>query len=264
MIATASEAGAVLAVGLDFRFFCASKFMKQALDSKLLGNIISFDLRQGVISQWPSVSDSLIRKDGAGGGVLIDFGVHVLDLLLWWLGDYDSFEYYDDAMGGVEADCELYLRLQCGASGSVELSRTRNLRNTCIIRGELGALEIGIWETDPLVQLKINDHDVVLSGRVEGQNGINETWQEVFRNQLDDFVDAARHHREPFIPGHEGKRSIKLIEACYHLRQLRKHPWVFPKFSRPRTAPDNDENRSRRPATPSGRSAPFDLQSSFL
>lgn len=226
----ASQASAILAVGLDFRFFAASKFVKHALANSLLGNIFSFDIRLGVISRWPFASDFLVRKDSAGGGVLIDFGVHVLDLLIWWLGDYDRLEYYDDAMGGVEADCELRLWLRCGASGIVELSRTRDLRNTCVIRGEHGELEIGMWNPDPLVRLRIKNQDIALHGRVNSKNGIETNWQEVFRRQLDDFAEAVLEHRQPFIPGHEGKRSIKLIEACYDSRQLRKHPWVFPKM----------------------------------
>ena len=46
---------------------------------------------------------------------------------------------------------------------------------------------------------------------------------DLFRRQLDDFVDAVRSHREPFIPGQEGKRAVELIEVCYALRQPLKH-----------------------------------------
>jgi len=60
----------------------------------------------GYRSFWKVASDFMFRKE-AGGGVLADTGAHLLDLLLWWLGDYESVEYCDDAVGGVEADCEL-------------------------------------------------------------------------------------------------------------------------------------------------------------
>ena len=35
--------------------------------------------------------------------------------VLWWFGDYQSFLYRDDAMGGVEADCLLELEMRDGA-----------------------------------------------------------------------------------------------------------------------------------------------------
>src|SRR5262249_3465764 len=109
MLEAASSAGTVLAVGLEYRFFNSSRFTKRALGNNLLGDIRSFDLRLGIIPTWPFATDYLLRKESAGGGVLADFGVHVLDLLLWWLGDYESVEYRDDAVGGVEAECELNL-----------------------------------------------------------------------------------------------------------------------------------------------------------
>jgi len=228
MIETANKTGAVLAVGLIRRFCESSQFVKQVLESGLLGDIISFDLREGVVFQWPVVSDFMFRRE-TGGGVLADIGVHALDMLLWWLGGYESVEYYDDAMGGVEADCEIHLRLQNGATGVVELSRTRNLRNTCILYGERGVLEAGTNLTgfDPFVCLKAKHGDVVLSGRAM-RDGLTEiTLLDVFRRQLDDFVDAIVNHREPLVPGQEGRRSVELIEACYTSRQALKHPWVF-------------------------------------
>jgi predicted dehydrogenase len=227
MIEAASNTGAVLAVGLVRRFYGASQFVKQIMKNGWLGNILDFDCREGIIYRWTAASDSMFRKETAGGGVFVDIGIHVLDLLLWWLGDYESVQYYDDAMGGVEADCELYLRLQCGASGVVELSRTRNLRNSWIIRGEGGTLEV---ETDfnPLIRFKTKNQDVVLTGRVTRDGVADKTIQNAFRRQLDDFVDAILSHREPFVPGQEGRRAVELIETCYAVRQPLKQPWTFP------------------------------------
>lgn len=228
MIAAARGTETTLAVGMDYRFFHASQFVKHLLDQKWLGSITHVDLRQGVMLSWPMASDYLLRKETAGGGVLIDFGVHVLDLLLWWLGDYDHVEYYDDAVGGVEADCELHLTLQCGAVGVVELSRTRTLRNTCIIEGERGTLEVGIWDPNPLVRLRIAGQERDLTGKITLEHAREDMFRDIFRRELANFTDAIRDRREPFIPGREGRRAVGLIEACYRSRQLLKHPWVFP------------------------------------
>src|SRR5579872_287973 len=116
MIAAAAAGRATLAVGLDFRFFDSSLLVRNLLRDGLLGAIRGFDLRQGVIPRWPFATDFLLRKETAGGGVLADFGVHVLDLLLWWLGDWTAVDYRDDAVGGVESDCEMELTLGSGPS----------------------------------------------------------------------------------------------------------------------------------------------------
>lgn len=56
--------------------------------------------------------------------MLNDTGAHTLDSILWWLGNYDSFEYYNDSQGGVDANCKIYLVMKNGAKGTIELSRT--------------------------------------------------------------------------------------------------------------------------------------------
>jgi predicted dehydrogenase len=241
MIAAAAAGRTVLAVGLDFRFFDASLFVRNLLRDGLLGEIRRFDLRQGVIPRWPFATDFLLKKEMAGGGVLADFGVHVLDLLLWWLGDWTEVEYRDDALGGVESDCEMRLTLGAGIAGTVEISRTRNLRNTCIFEGERATLEAGIWDSDPEIRLSIADREVALAGhaRRESGSGLSRSglnFADVFVRQIDDFARAIRGRREPFVPGSEGRRSLALIEACYERRQPLVLPWSIVPAARERAS----------------------------
>ena len=225
MISAAETSGAALAVGLDFRFFDSTRFVKDFLAEGILGELKGFDLRQGVIPRWPFATDFLLRKETAGGGVLADFGVHVLDLLLVWLGDWDAIDYRDDAEGGIESDCELLLRMRSGLEGIAEISRTRNLRNTCIFEGERASLEVGIWDPDPTITLRFGGQETSLVGRA-GSSRL--TFQDVFVRQIDDFAAAIREGREPFVPGREGRRSQELIEACYAARQPLELPWSNP------------------------------------
>jgi len=226
MIATADAAGVQLAVGLDFRFVTATRFVRQAMKGGLLGQVIRFDLRMGDIlpASYVIRSDYIVRKDAAGGGVLIDLGVHALDLILWWFGDYDDVAYHDDSMGGVEANALLDLSMKSGAQGTVELSRFRRLRNSCVIEGERGSLEVGVWTGDGLLDLKLRDHELVM----KGQDVADKSWRQIFCLQIDDFADAIRANREPFVPGRQGKRSVELVEACYAARQPLTQPWMFP------------------------------------
>jgi predicted dehydrogenase len=226
MIKAAARSGNTLAIGLVRRFYQSSLFVKQLLEQGLLGDITSFDHREGSIYSWKVTSDFMFRKE-AGGGVLADTGSHALDMLLWWLGDYSAVEYFDDSMGGVEADCELRLRMQNGVSGVVELSRTRTLRNTTIIQGEKGTLEVGTG-SNPHLSLQIKDEELALSGHVVRGKTTGQDILDVFCRQLEDFADAINYHRQPFISGQEGKRAIELIETCYALRQPLKQLWTLP------------------------------------
>jgi predicted dehydrogenase len=225
MIAAAEDGNATLAVGLDFRFFEGSFFVRELFRDRLLGEIRRFDLRQGVIPRWPFATDFLLKKEMAGGGVLADFGVHVLDLLLWWLGDWAGVEYWDDAQGGIESDCEMRLTMRSGAVGTVEISRTRNLRNTCVFEGERATLEVGVWDPDPEIKLILAGSEVHLSGHARRRETGSLSFTDVFVRQIDDFAAAIRERREPFVPGREGRRSQELIEECYARRRFLELPW---------------------------------------
>lgn len=226
MIHAAKHGNAVLAVGLVRRFFTATQWVKAALDAGLLGPIESFDFREGVVFNWPVASDFFFLKETAGGGVLIDTGAHTLDLLLWWLGKVASFEYYDDSCSGVEADCELYLRLASGGQGVVELSRTRNLRNSAILRGQRGEIEISLHSNRLIARPKeiLAYKNSVMSGyRLPKQS-----FQELFVLQIKDWLQAIKSGKIPLVPGVEAARSIAFINACYEKRQLLELPWVRP------------------------------------
>ena len=224
IISAAEAAGLVLAVGLVRRFYPSSQFVRGGIEQGLIGDITRFDVTEGRVFDWPAASDSFFRKEISGGGVLIDTGVHVLDLLLWWLGDPESLEYYDDAAGGVEADCYLQMRYPNGIVGTVEISRTRNLRNSCILYGTRGTLHVGT-DFDSQVSLTLKGREMTLTGQVFRDRAGPSEFLEPYRRQLDNFADAVLNGQEPLVPGHEGRRSLAVIESCYAARRPLLKPW---------------------------------------
>lgn len=222
MIEAADQAGVVLSTGLLRRYYEASGYIKKLLEHKMLGNILSFDVREGMIFSWKSASDFMFRKFG-GGGVMVDTGIHVLDTILWWMGDYEELSYFDDAAGGVEANAVLHMTMQNGAKGTMELSRTRNLRNTFRMQGERGSLEVSAG-VNPKIRLKLENNESWLDGQVEKKKPDRNN-KDVFIRQLADFAQAIQQNRPPYITGREGKRAVEAMEACYALKQPLAEPW---------------------------------------
>ncbi len=150
MADAATAGGAVLTVGHFRRLFPAVRLIRAALDAGHLGLPVGFDAEEGDAYTWGLATLSNLRKDQGGGGVLIDIGSHVLDLLLYFFPDgWEVLDYRDNALGGVETDCELRLRLTRPTGpveGRVELSRTRRLRSTLRIACERGTLELRTGE----------------------------------------------------------------------------------------------------------------------
>ncbi|MDX1630319.1 MAG: Gfo/Idh/MocA family oxidoreductase [Thermoanaerobaculia bacterium] len=226
MIGASRETGVVLAVGLEFRFLPGFRAVADLLRSGALGTLESVDLQQGVDLFWPLASDYLFRKDQAGGGVLMDFGSHVLDLLLWWLGDLELLSYEDDARGGVEANCEIELRAASGAPVRVELGRNRNLRNTCRFRGNRALLEVDVWSWSPTIQLTFGGAGTWVEGRGEAGSGQPAELREAFVAEIEEFLTAIAEDRPARISGEEGARHIRLIEKCYASRRRLVFPWL--------------------------------------
>jgi predicted dehydrogenase len=224
LLAAAARSGSTLAVGLDFRYFPPNRLVKDILRGGTLGEVVSFDLRQGGSSRWPFASGYAFGRQTAGGGVLVDYGVHMLDLLLWWLGDLDVVAFKDDARGGVETDCKGELRSASGAVGTFQLSRVRELRNTCVIATANGELEVGLFAPDAEVRLRWRDAESELRGAAADEASL----RDVFVRQLHDFVDATLRKKAPFVSGDEGRRSVALIAACYEAREPLVHEWDFP------------------------------------
>ena len=72
-------------------------------ERQALGRVQSFRCTWCHAYDWPGKSAFKFQRKDSGGGVPMDHGTHMIDLLLWWLGDAVALQYQDDAMGGVEA-----------------------------------------------------------------------------------------------------------------------------------------------------------------
>jgi predicted dehydrogenase len=231
MIAAAEASGRLLAVGLLRRFHDALRFAKQAIDARVLGDLQRVEIREGSAYRWKVATDAMFRPPA--GGVLADAGAHALDLLAWWFGDGEVVSYRDDAMGGVEADCEVRLRLPGGVEAFVELSRTRSMPNICVLTGTRGRLEVGT-KTDSMVRIALGDGRIVMAAKpVEAGARPPASLVDLGRRQLEDFVSAIRHGREPYVTGRHGRGSVALIESCYPRRQPLEYSWE----TQDRTAP---------------------------
>ena len=128
LLAAANASGVTLSVGLLRRYLRIVRWTKALIASGTLGEIRHFDAREGFVFNWDTSTDAILSPGLSGGGVLMDTGAHTLDLIAWWFGTAASVDYCDDAKGGVEADCVVKCKMVSGATGRIELSRTRELQ----------------------------------------------------------------------------------------------------------------------------------------
>jgi nucleoside-diphosphate-sugar epimerase/predicted dehydrogenase len=239
MVEAAREAGVVLSAGYFRRLFPAVGLLRASLDAGALGEVIGFDAEEGDVYTWGLATLSNLRKDQGGGGVLIDIGSHVLDLLLYLFpGEFEVLGYRDNALGGIETDCLLRLRLwREGRSveGRVELSRTRRLRSSLRVRCERGTLELRTGERFKLniipegVQLCDPDGEEVRPIRVEASwaDQPESVGYEAYRAEIDDWLQAIRDGSTPRLDAKSALRTVELIDQCYRQAGRLDEPWTW-------------------------------------
>ena len=95
-----------------------------------------------------------------------DLGVHVVDLILWWLGEPAEFTYEDDAMGGFEANCRLHLEYPNGCLGEVRLSKDWENENHHTFYFENGFVRWKVGDANG-IQICLEGMDPLLCGKIK-------------------------------------------------------------------------------------------------
>lgn len=247
----------VLAVGYTKRFEPNFELMKRLIDEAFLGRLDGFEFEYGSAGGWAPVSSYNLRREGAGGGVLMTNGCHLLDRMVCWFGKPSSVTFSDDWHGGVEANCSAVFGFESGLTGEVRLSKTLPLRNRFRLYGERGCIEIenaqhGSVTFFPARQRGVK-HQITEHPAREALSDI-----EYFRLQIEDFAHAIHTGTQPRVSGREGLASVELIEQCYRVRTPLPESWAIASLPKRNDAPARSRDGSgdsRNPAVsarPSG------------
>jgi predicted dehydrogenase/nucleoside-diphosphate-sugar epimerase len=255
MVHAATASGKVLSVGVYRRLLPAIRLLRATLDTTALGPLQSIDLAVGSAYTWPLTTLAGMKKSESGGGMLLDMGTHVLDLLLQLVpGTAVLKRYADNTLGGVESDCVVELSLKTPGGlvpARVELSRTRTLHNTFKFQCSNGTLLWRFGERDT-IELRPDATFVDPLGGRPRESRIDARWRdepevmgyESFRAQFDDFIGAIRHDRRPALSGESMLPVVRLIEDCYARREPLVEPWVTVGLPSPSAAvPDRTSKR---------------------
>jgi predicted dehydrogenase len=230
MVAAEREGGAVLQIGLMKRFAHGARAIEEALDGGRIGAVSAVSVDWGVEFDWPLASDAGMAPGASGGGVLMDFGSHLLDLLCWWFGEAGPIAYVDDSRGGIEADCALTTSFATGSGEipcSVRLSRLRRLKNVFRISAERGTIE---WAHESPGDVRFIP--TAVGGKApDPWTGIGATGQDLedlFAEQLRHFVAAVRSGGPSPVSGASALPALELIDRCYAERRTVRYPWEVP------------------------------------
>lgn len=226
MVAASRKHRRKLMVALQWRFRAESQALKRFIDAGELGEVYHAHaraLRRRGIPGWGDFVD----KEKAGGGPLIDIGVHILDTTLWLMGHpkpvsvsgvtYAKFGHRKDVVGlmgqwdvkrfSVEDFAVGLVRFANGASLVLEASFVANLKENVFnthLYGTAGGAS--------LLPLEIfgERHGTVTDMTFPKLRAVKAHTAEVQA-----FVEAVRNDTPVPIPGEEALQATEVLDAIY-------------------------------------------------
>ncbi|MCD8510924.1 MAG: Gfo/Idh/MocA family oxidoreductase [Bacillus sp. (in: Bacteria)] len=227
MIDAAEQSGKVLAIAYHYRYMRDSQaakklVLKQEIGSPIVARVQA--LRRRKVPGWGVFTN----KELQGGGSLIDFGCHLLDLSLWLMGTPKPVEVmgktynklskmpdqvnqwgsFDPETFEVDDHVTAYITFENGASMLFETSWSANIKDDVqqvSISGETGGLDLFPLE---LNQVK---HGMLFNSQANWLPG--EEDEGFF--QAKNFVDTCLGRDKLIIQPEEAMTVSKIIEAIY-------------------------------------------------
>ena len=232
MINLAEKKGLKLAVCHQNRFNPTIQNLKSAVDKGNFGKII-----HGVASiRWNRNDDYYNMDNWHGtlkydGGMLMNQGIHNLDIMRWMMGDIEyirgdiqtslrDIEIEDIAVGTV--------KFKNGALGIIEGSTCiypTNLEETFNLFGESGTVRIGGIAMNKVIDWKFEKDDI--KDAIDSSYETDSVYGYGHNLLFKDVIESIKEDREPLVNGYEGMKAIELIFGLYK-SSLEKKPIHFP------------------------------------
>jgi predicted dehydrogenase len=146
-------------------------------------------------------------------------------MVIFWFGGLRVHSALHDSFGGVEINAFAHLETPLGIRGTVEVSWERLLRNSAIIEGTKGRLEVEWYSNSATAYLGGS----MLRGTVapEGSNQPVQTFDMMFVEQLREWVKVLRGESEAEVLAsvRDAKLVLELVEACRSDGKVWQSPW---------------------------------------
>ena len=221
MVAATQAADRILMVAMQRRYSGLERIVKEALEAGAIGapHFLRARLSHGGPQFWAPGQNWFFSRQEAGGGAMLDLGVHVADLAIWMMGEIAAVIGRVGAVRtniDVEDHGAMIVEFRSGASGVIEASWNS--------RPGLGSLEI--YGSEGRVMSGYPRLDIAIQ-RADGTAVPGYSREEILsrfdahdfgapsRALAAAFVAAIHGEIAPCPDGVDGLRAVEAIEACY-------------------------------------------------
>ncbi len=227
MVAASQKANKKFMTAFNNRFRGDTQTLKKFIEGGELGEIYfgktGWIRRKGI----PGMGSWFTQKAKAGGGPLIDIGVHVLDLALWLMGNpkavsvtgstYSVFGCKGEGMGDwgtseaggicdVEDLAAGFIKLDTGATLMLEASWASHIEKDLIFTSLIGTK--GGADVDPFRIYKDMHGSIVdITPGFRNQSGHD--------MEIRHFIDCLIQNKTPISTGEHGLEVVRILNAIY-------------------------------------------------
>jgi predicted dehydrogenase len=227
MIDAAKESGKILSIAYHYRFMKESRAAKMLIDENEIGEPIvarARAVRRRKVPGWGVFTN----KELQGGGSLIDYGCHFLDLSLWLLGspmpvevsgttynklskladEVNMWGNFDRESFEVDDHVTAYIKFDTGASMLFETSWSANVKSdeeVMSISGVTGGVDLF-----PL-HLNQRKHGMLLSSKADWVPGEDDAGVP----QAENFIKSCLGLEELVVKPEEAMKVSQIIDAIY-------------------------------------------------
>lgn len=220
MVETAQGCGVTLKSGFNHRYHAGIRKARDLVDRGIIGELgfircqYGHGGRPGYEKEW--------RADLglAGGGELLDQGIHAIDLFRWFMGDFEEVAAFKATLfwdiAPMEDNAFGLLRTARGQIASLHVSWTqwRNLFSFEIFGREGYILVNGLggnYGRERVILGRKSKTGGPPQEEMFESPGEDQSWHEEWK----EFVVALQEGREPQANGYEGWQAIRLVFTLY-------------------------------------------------
>lgn len=228
MLAAARRAGKRLMINFSYRFSAQSRALKTQVDAGRFGDFYFgrtvWHRRRGM----PGFGGWFGTKALAGGGPLIDLGVHRLDLALWLMGypkptwvmgsTYDPIARELAERSGKAFDVEdlaaALIRFDNGATLALEASWAANIREAELMETRLLGTKAGLLQHNLNEGYTFDAHIFMEQDGAQFDMHLNPSAAQA-HSAMHDYAEAILNERPHPAPGEEGLIVMEILDAIY-------------------------------------------------
>ncbi|VBB07326.1 Hypothetical protein LUCI_2570 [Lucifera butyrica] len=222
LIKTCQAQGVTLSIIFQRRYSEGVMALKQLLDEKKLGKLLFGGCYIKLYRSQDYYDSAAWRGtwDLDGGGVLMNQGIHYIDMLQYLAGPVAEVSGYCGNLGHtglkVEDTASASITFQSGALGVIE-------GTTCAYPGLVSRVDIygtegsAVIENDVLTFVELKSGYKYAAGSSTENAGVSNPGIdfEYHRRQFQDIVTAIRTRTVPAVDGPKGRKALEIILAIY-------------------------------------------------